>query len=114
MVKFHLWKLFSIQDFSLSDEADTAERQWHVVRLGQQVFFLKVLVHVLANARVGTISSNKDVAMVGRVVRASDHDSQFVLQDRHNLFAHMDSLFGDLAQQEVINVWTGNNVAASA
>lgn len=65
---------------------------------------------MLSDCRVGTICPDQDVAVVGRVVRAADHDSILILEQGHDLLARVDPLFWDLAQQQVIEVWPGNDV----
>lgn len=63
-----MWKLFGIQGRGLSNQTNTVEWQIGVVSLGQLALGIQGLVQVLTNTRVRTISTDKNVALVLRVI----------------------------------------------
>lgn len=103
-------ELFRVERPSLSDEADGLEGQWSVIGGRQLVRTLKRSVQSFADSRVGTISTNKDVTIVLRGIGESNQHALLVLVEIIDSLAKIDILLGDLAQQEVVQVWTGDDV----
>lgn len=65
---------------------------------------------MLSDSRVGTISANKDVAVVYGAIRASGNDVLVVLVEGDNLLAEADVLAGDLTPKQVVQLWAGSNI----
>jgi len=68
-----------------------------------------LLVQVLSHGRVGAISADEDVAVVGAVVGASDHNAAFILSERQNSLAKEDALSGNAAEQQIVKLWSRND-----
>ena len=60
---------------------------------------------MLSHSRIGTIGSDQNITMVGLVVMATDHDTVIVLHEVKNLLVHVNLLFRDLAQEQIIQIW---------
>lgn len=85
-------ELFGIQDFSLADQSDTAERQGHIIRLWKLFQHFEVLIQMLSDRRIGAITTDQDISMVRAVVMASDHDTVLILQERKDLLAQVNAV----------------------
>lgn len=94
-----LWKLFRVQHLGLANETGAVVRQDTVVGFRQLLLCLQLLIHALANTRISTISTDKNIAVMGLVVRASNHDAVLVLKDRQDTLAHEDLVRRNLSSQ---------------
>lgn len=99
-----------IQRVCGTDQADVSERQLLLVRLGQDTLLFQLSVESLSHGRVGTVGTDKDITVVGRVVPAADHDTVLVLQQRQDFLAHVDLFLGHKLGNDVVQHWTGNDV----
>jgi hypothetical protein len=107
-------KHFWVQGLGLAHKTDEVVGQRHIISLWQDIFRLEIAEKVLPDSRVGTVGSNKDIAMVSGVVRTPDHDTVLILQKGHDLLAHVDPFLGNLAQQQIVQVWSRDNKPRSS
>lgn len=107
-------KLFWIQRLGLPHKTYEVVGQRHVISPWQELFLLEIAKKMLPDSRVGTVSANKDVAMVSGVVRAPDHDTVLILQKGHDFLAHVDPFPWNLTQQQIVQVWSSDNKPRSS
>jgi len=61
-------ELFRVQRNGLTDKADAAKRKINIIARWELVFYLQIFVKMLSNSRIGSIGTNENLSMVGRVV----------------------------------------------
>lgn len=69
-----------IQGVCCADHAHVGKGQLLLVRLGQDTLLLELSIQSLSHSRVGTVGTDKDIAVVSQVVPAADHDTVLILQ----------------------------------
>lgn len=99
-----------IQRVGGAHQADIGEGQLLFIRLWQYALLLELSIQCLSHSRVGTIRTDEDIAVVGCVVPAADHDAVLVLQKRQDLLAHVDLFLGDQLCNDVVQHGAGNDV----
>lgn len=67
---------------------------------------------MLSDSRIRTISADQDMAIIRGAIRTAGHNASAVFIVRDDLLAEVDVLPGDLLPQEVVQVWSRNDVVA--
>lgn len=67
---------------------------------------------MLSDCRVGSVGTNKNVAVVGPVVGAFERHAFVVLGEREDSLAQVDVVLIDLAPEQVVEIGPGERVVA--
>ena len=103
-------ELFRVKWNCLANKADTTIGESHVIRRRKLVDRLKLLVEMLSYGRVCTISTNEDVAVISRIVSASDHDLVPVLFAREDPLSKDNAILGNVAEEQIIELGSRDDI----
>lgn len=67
---------------------------------------------MLSHSRVCTVGTDENVAMMGAVVGASNFHAFFILLERQHPLAQIDTIAGNMAPEQVVEIWSGDDVLA--
>lgn len=97
----------------MTNKTDSAVGEGLSVRRREFPRLQQLGIKILAHGGVRSIGTHKDVAFSLSSVTKTKEDTITALSHGEHLLSKVEAFFGDLAPEEVIQLWAGDHIALS-